>query len=72
MLLEVAGLNIDLPTSKGPRRVVREASFALDSGQTLGIVGKSGSGKTLTALAIMGLLPDGAAPSGAIIFEGRD
>jgi peptide/nickel transport system ATP-binding protein len=72
MLLEVAGLNIELPTPDGARRVVREASFALDSGQTLGIVGESGSGKTLTALAIMRLLPDGATTSGAVLFEGRD
>jgi len=72
MLLDVAGLNIDLPTPGGTRRVVREASFTLDSGQTLGVVGESGSGKTLTALAIMGLLPDGATASGAILFEGRD
>ncbi len=72
MLLEVAGLNIDLPSSNGARRLVREASFTLDSGQTLGIVGESGSGKTLTALAIMGLLPEGATTSGAILFEGRD
>jgi len=72
MLLEVAALNVDLPTPAGARRVVRGASFMLDSGQTLGIVGESGSGKTLTALAIMGLLPDGATASGAILFEGRD
>ncbi len=72
MLLEVAGLNIDLPTPAGARRMVREASFVLDRGKTLGIVGESGSGKTLTALAMMGLLPDGATTSGAILFEGRD
>jgi peptide/nickel transport system ATP-binding protein len=72
MLLEVADLNIDLPTSDGARRIVREASFTLDRGQTLGIVGESGSGKTMTALALMGLLPDGAMTSGAILFEGRD
>jgi peptide/nickel transport system ATP-binding protein len=72
VLLEVAGLDIDLLTPAGARRLVREASFALDGGQTLGIVGESGSGKTLTALAMMGLLPDGASTSGAILFEGRD
>jgi len=72
MLLEVADLNIDLPTADGARRIVREASFKLDHGQTLGIVGESGSGKTMTALALMGLLPDGATTSGAIVFEGRD
>jgi peptide/nickel transport system ATP-binding protein len=72
MLLEVAELSVDLPTSGGARRIVRAASFALDHGQTLGIVGESGSGKTMTALALMGLLPDGATTSGAVFFEGRD
>jgi peptide/nickel transport system ATP-binding protein len=72
MLLDVANLSVDLPTSGGVRRIVRDASFTLDHGQTLGIVGESGSGKTMTALALMGLLPDGATTSGAILFEGRD
>jgi peptide/nickel transport system ATP-binding protein len=72
MLLEVAELSVDLPTSAGVQRIVRGASFTLDRGQTLGIVGESGSGKTMTALALMGLLPDGATTSGAILFEGRD
>jgi peptide/nickel transport system ATP-binding protein len=72
MLLDVAELNVDLPTIDGARRIVRGASFTLDRGQTLGIVGESGSGKTMTALALMGLLPDGAKTSGAIYFEGRD
>ena len=71
MLLEVDGLNIDLPTPEGSRRIVRNASFGLDDGGTLGIVGESGSGKTMTALALMGLLPDGAATTGALRFEGR-
>src|SRR6202161_3098551 len=72
MLLEVAELTVDLPTSGGARRIVSEASFVLDHGQTLGIVGESGWGKTMTALALMGLLPDGATTAGAILFEGRD
>jgi len=72
MLLEVANLNIDLPTSEGTRRVVRDLSFSLGRGRTLGVVGESGSGKTMTALALMGLLPEGAIVSGAALFEGRD
>ena len=72
MLLEVAGLNIDLPTEQGVRRIVREVSFSLASGESLGVVGESGSGKTMTALALMGLLPDGAVVSGTIRFEGRN
>jgi peptide/nickel transport system ATP-binding protein len=72
MLLEVAGLSIDLPTSEGARRIVSDISFMLGAGETLGIVGESGSGKTMTALALMGLLPDGAIVSGSALFEGRD
>ena len=72
MLLEVERLAIDLPTPLGPKRVVREVSFALPAGESLGIAGESGSGKTMTALALMGLLPDGAVVSGALRFEGRD
>jgi peptide/nickel transport system ATP-binding protein len=72
MLLDVAELNVDLPTADGVRRIVRGAAFTLERGQTLGIVGESGSGKTMTALALMGLLPDGATTSGAILFEGRN
>jgi len=70
VLLEIAGLNIDLPTEQGVRRIVRDVSFSLASGESLGVVGESGSGKTMTALALMGLLPDGAVVSGTIRFEG--
>ncbi|MCQ4272314.1 ABC transporter ATP-binding protein [Pseudomonas kuykendallii] len=68
-LLSVERLSIDF----GPRRVVSELSFALHAGKTLCIAGESGSGKSLTSLAIMGLLPKAASvPGGAILFEGRD
>ena len=72
MLLEIAGLDIDLPTSKGPRRVVREASFALESGQTLGIVGESGSGKTHDRSGDHGVAARRRGAIGGDSFEGRD
>ena len=72
MLLDVAELAIDLPAADGWRRVVDRVSLSLDEGESLGVVGKSGSGKTMTALAIMGLAPEGARVSGSIRFEGRE
>jgi len=72
MLLEVEGLAIDLPTSRGDLRVVSQVSFALAEGESLGVVGESGSGKTMTALALIGLLPEGARTSGVARFEERN
>ena len=71
-LLDVQGLTVTLATSTGPGRAVRDLSFALDRGQTLGLVGESGCGKSMTALALMGLLPDGAVPTGRVLFDGVD
>ncbi|HZY67349.1 MAG TPA: ATP-binding cassette domain-containing protein, partial [Devosia sp.] len=65
-LLEVAGLTV----SFGGTAVLEGVNFTLDKGQRFGIIGESGSGKTMTALAIMGLLPDGASVSGSINFDG--
>ncbi|TWI58557.1 peptide/nickel transport system ATP-binding protein [Pseudomonas duriflava] len=68
-LLSVERLSIEF----GEKRVVSDLSFALHSGKTLCITGESGSGKSLTSLAIMGLLPKTARlPSGAIMFDGKD
>jgi peptide/nickel transport system ATP-binding protein len=47
-------------------------SFALQRGGTLGLIGESGCGKSITALALMGLLPEGAAPRGSIRFDGQE
>ncbi|MBD1554118.1 ABC transporter ATP-binding protein [Pseudomonas typographi] len=71
--LSVERLCIDVGGGESRRRVVDELSFALYPGRTLGIAGESGSGKSLTSLAIMGLLPKAASvPSGAILFDHRD
>ena len=47
-------------------------SFALERGQTLGLIGESGCGKSMTALALMGLLPEGATVSGRVMLNGQD
>ena len=67
-LLSVERLSIQF----GTQRVVDDVSFALWPGKTLCIAGESGSGKSLTSLAIMGLLPEEAQiPGGAIIFDNQ-
>ena len=67
-VLEVQELTVRV----GPIEVVHHISFALEAGQRTGLIGESGSGKTLTALAIMGLLPEGLAASGRVLHRGRD
>lgn len=52
--------------------VVRGVSFTLDAGARLGLIGESGSGKTVTALAVMGLLPENARVTGSIRLAGRE
>jgi peptide/nickel transport system ATP-binding protein len=71
-LLEVSGLRIDLPTRRGRVQAVRGLDFALARGETLGLIGESGCGKSLTALALMGLLPEGAQASGSIRWGGQE
>ena len=71
-LLSVENLWVGLPTKKGMVHAVRGVSFSLQPGGTLGIVGESGCGKTMTALALMGLLPQGAQASGCVDFDGTD
>ena len=71
-LLEVQELSVRLAGAGGAGRAVRDLSLAIDKGATLGIVGESGCGKSMTALAIMGLLPDNATTSGRIVFDGTD
>jgi peptide/nickel transport system ATP-binding protein len=70
-LLEVDDLHVSFPTSDGLVRAVRGLSFAVDSGETLGIVGESGSGKSVSTQTIVGLTR-GAHVSGEAVFDGRD
>ncbi len=71
-LIEVRDLGVRLNTSRGPAQAIRGVSFALKRGETLGLVGESGCGKSVTALALMGLLPESAAISGSIRLDGRE
>lgn len=70
-LLEVRNLTLDYLGQK-PRRVLEDLSFSLEAGGSLALVGESGAGKSMTSLAIMGLLPQGIVQSGgSILFAGR-
>jgi oligopeptide transport system ATP-binding protein len=71
-LLQVDGLTIALPTRSGYQKAVDDLSFAVDAGEIMGIAGESGSGKTLTALSMFGLLPSGARVSGSIRLDGTE
>ncbi|MEK1866137.1 MAG: ABC transporter ATP-binding protein, partial [Ensifer adhaerens] len=73
-VLGIDGLCVDALTPQGPRRVLDAVSFNLMSGETLCIAGESGSGKSVTSLAVMGLLPKASLriASGSIKLEGRE
>jgi len=73
-LLEVRDLQTHFFTRQGVVRAVDGISFSVDSGRTLGIVGESGCGKSVTALSIMGLIPRPPARivNGSVLFAGRD
>ena len=72
-LLEVCGLRTEVATPAGTATVVDGLSFTLEKGETLCIAGESGSGKSMTALSLMGLLPHAArVGGGTAMFKGRD
>ena len=71
-LLEVNDLHIGLQTQRGPAQAVRGISFSLERGQTLGIVGESGCGKSITVMSLLGLLPGNAKVTGSIRFDGQE
>ena len=72
-LLDLRGLTVNFATDDGIVRAVDGIDLAVGLGRTLGLVGESGCGKSVTSLAIMGLLPpENSAVGGEIRFEGRD
>jgi peptide/nickel transport system ATP-binding protein len=71
-LLEVKDLSVQLQTHRGPAFAVRDVSFTLERGATLGLIGESGCGKSITVMALMGLLPENARVTGSIRFEGEE
>ena len=68
MSLEVTDLVVEV----AGRRVVDGLTFSVPDGARVGIIGESGSGKSLTALAVLGLLPDGAEVTGSIRWNGHE
>ncbi len=73
-LLFVRGLRTSFHGEQGEVRAVDGVSFSLERGRTLGIVGESGCGKSVTALSIMGLVPQppGRIVGGEVLFDGED
>ena len=71
-LLEVNGLSVRLQTQRGLALAVRNMSFSLERGETLGLVGESGCGKSMTAMSLMGLLPENAQVNGSVRFDGEE
>ena len=72
-LLSIENLKTVFSTARGEIRAVDGISVSLASGQTLGVVGESGCGKTMLALSIMRLLPpNGRVAEGSVLFDGID
>jgi oligopeptide/dipeptide ABC transporter ATP-binding protein len=72
-LVEVSDLRVGFPRPGGAmREVVAGVSYSIPAGRTLGVVGESGCGKSVTSLALMGLVPSPGRVSGSIRFAGRE
>jgi len=72
VILELRALRVEFPTRRGTLVAVDDVSLAIAPGEVMGLVGESGAGKTLTGLAIIGLLePPGRIAAGEVLLEGR-
>ena len=71
-VLEVRNLSIAFPVQHGDVDIVDNVSFSVRPGETMGLVGESGCGKSITSMAVMGLLPPTARITGEILFRGRN
>ena len=71
-LLDIGNLTVALPTRAGYRNAVDGLSLSVGRGEVVGLAGESGSGKTMTALSLFGLLPHGARVSGTARLDGTD
>jgi peptide/nickel transport system ATP-binding protein len=76
-LLAVEGLCVDLVDARNTprdaaRSIVHDVSFSANAGETIGLLGASGSGKTSLALALLGLLPPALEARGRVLFDGHD
>jgi peptide/nickel transport system ATP-binding protein/peptide/nickel transport system permease protein len=72
-LLSIQGLSVAFSSPTGSVRVVEDVSFDIRAGETVGVVGESGCGKSASAMAILGVLPGaGRIEAGRILLEGRD
>ncbi len=73
-LLEVKNLTVHYVTHDGTFKAVNDVSFSIEKGETMGLVGETGAGKTTTALSIMKLIPDppGKIINGSIVYEGKN
>lgn len=73
-LLEIKDLSVEYTTDDAVVKAVNHVSLSLDKGETIGLVGETGAGKTTLALSLLQLLPkvSGRIPNGEILFEGKD
>ena len=69
LLLDISHLSATIPTDDGPVRAVRDVSFQIRRGRTLGVVGESGCGKSMMGLSLMQLVPKPGYVEGKIVYH---